>query len=81
MFRISAAIPEGANIAEADPPPAKTTERYIAWDLPKLASTVRVTLRFELAGLQKGDFDANELFVQGINDVHVVGADEWHGGE
>lgn len=80
-FRLFAAIPENAKVGDVEPEPVQVAERYIAWDLPKMESTEKLEIKFELAGLGKGDFDRNELFVKGINDVHVVGADEWHGGE
>ncbi len=80
-FTLYAAKPENAVITQIEPKPKVVEEKYILWELPKLASTEKMTVSFEFAGLQQGDFDENELFVEGINDVHVVGADEWHGGE
>jgi hypothetical protein len=38
-----------------------------------------VDIYFELAGLNKGDFDENDLYVQNINPAYVIGADQWEG--
>lgn len=80
-FKLYAAKPENVIMTDVEPKPARVDEKYIVWDLPKLGSTEKLVLSFQFAGLDKGDFDENELFVDGINDIHVVGADEWHGSE
>ncbi|MBW3582717.1 MAG: DNA topoisomerase VI subunit B [Euryarchaeota archaeon] len=80
-FKLYAIKPEGVVMTEVEPKPSAVEDRYVVWDLPKLGSTEKATLKFSFAGLQKGDFDDNELFVEGINDINVVGADEWHGGD
>ena len=36
-------------------------------------------ITFELAGLQKGDYDENDLYVEQINPGFVIGADKWEG--
>ncbi|HLF17054.1 MAG TPA: hypothetical protein VI796_06470, partial [Candidatus Thermoplasmatota archaeon] len=80
-FRFYMVLPENAVFAGGDPKPKETKERFVAWDIPVLKPTERFTVRFEVGGVGKGDLDDAELFVSGINEVHVVGADPWHGGE
>lgn len=80
-FTLYAVIPSHAVVAKVEPKPAQVTPRYIAWDLSTIKSAEKTTLTFELAGVEKGDVDENELYVDGINPIHVVGADAWYGGE
>jgi hypothetical protein len=56
-------------------------ERYLMWEIPPLKPTEKLTLAYDVAGVEKGGMDDAETFVEGINEVHVVGADPWHGGE
>ncbi|MCG7844659.1 MAG: DNA topoisomerase VI subunit B [Methanomassiliicoccales archaeon] len=46
-----------------------------SWDLPKIASTERLDLSFALAGLNKDDYDENEIYSSGINPVFIIGAE------
>lgn len=46
----------------------------IQWQV-SLKSLELFTLKFELTGLEKDDYDENELYVSGIDAVHVLGAD------
>jgi DNA topoisomerase VI subunit B len=80
-FRFYVVVPETAVVAEADPKPKHVKERYIEWEVQPLKPTEKLTLKFDVAGVGKGDMDDPETFVAGINEVHVVGADPWHGGE
>ncbi|HET6399511.1 MAG TPA: DNA topoisomerase VI subunit B, partial [Candidatus Thermoplasmatota archaeon] len=80
-FRFYVVLPEHAAVGEAEPRLAERTDRYIAWDIPALKPTERFTLTFEAGGIGRGELDGVDCFVSGINEVHVVGADPWHGGE
>ncbi len=80
-FRFYMVLPENAVFVSADPKPHDVKERYLSWDIPVLKPTEKHAIRFEVAGIGKGDLDDADLFVSGINEVHVVGADPWHGGE
>jgi hypothetical protein len=39
----------------------------------------KVDITYELAGLNEGDFDENDLYVENINPTYVIGADKWEG--
>jgi hypothetical protein len=80
-FRFFMVLPDNAVFVSAEPKPREVKERFISWDIPALKPTEKAELRFEVAGVDKGALDDAECFVEGINEVHVVGADPWHGGE
>lgn len=80
-FRFFVIMPETAVLAHADPKPLHVKDRYAEWEIPPLKPTEKMTLKFDVAGVGKGDMDDPETYVAGINEVHIVGADPWHGGE
>ncbi len=80
-FRLYAVLPEHAVFVEAEPKPKQVKERYVAWDVPVLKPTQEIELKMKIGGIGKGDLDGLDTYVEGINEVHVVGADQWHGGE
>lgn len=80
-FRLYAVLPDDAVFVEADPEPKKVADRYVRWEIPKMEPAGKVEVRFDVAGVGKGDLDGMDLYVEGINEIHVVGADPWHGGD
>ena len=78
-FNLYAVIPQDAVVGEVNPKPSKITENYIKWSLPTIPSANKIDITFELAGLSKGDFDENDLYVENINPAYVIGADKWEG--
>jgi len=70
---------EDAIIGEISPKPSKITNNYIKWNLGAIPPANKVDINFELAGLEKGDFDENDLYVENINPSYVIGADKWEG--
>jgi DNA topoisomerase-6 subunit B len=78
-FNLYAVIPSEAVVGTITPKPAKITSRYIKWELPSISSADKVDISFELAGLNKEDFDENELYVENVNPAFVIGADKWEG--
>jgi len=80
-FRLYAVIPPHAVLAESTIKPTKLTERFVEFEVPAIAPAKKFELGFTLAGLEKGDYDENELYIDGINEVYVVGADPWRGAE
>ena len=50
-----------------------------SWDLPKIASTERFDLNFALTGLNKDDYDENEIYSSGINPIFIIGAEPMPG--
>jgi DNA topoisomerase VI subunit B len=80
-FRFYVVLPENSVFVDADPKPRATKERYVSWDVPALKPTEKMTFTWQVAGVDRGGVDDMDCFVKGINEVHVVGADPWHGEE
>jgi DNA topoisomerase VI subunit B len=80
-FKLFAVIPPHAVVAETSVKPKTVKDRYLEFEIPAIAPAQSFELSFTLAGLEKGDYDENELYVGGINEVYVVGADPWRGAE
>ncbi len=80
-FKLYAVLPDNAVFVESQPPAKKVSERFVQWEIPKLSPAERLEMTFDVAGIGKGDLDGIDLYVEGINEIHVVGADPWHGGE
>lgn len=47
----------------------------VSWELPKITSTERLDINFSLNGLNKEDYDENEIYASGINPVFIIGAE------
>ena len=78
-FNLYAVIPEDAVVGEVIPKPTKITNNYIKWKFDGIQPANKVDVSFELAGLQKEDFDENDLYIEDINPAYVIGADKWEG--
>ncbi|MFO7678207.1 MAG: DNA topoisomerase VI subunit B [Thermoplasmatota archaeon] len=78
-FNIYAVIPEDAIVGTINPKPLKVTSRYIKWNTGAIDPAGKVDISYELAGLSKGDFEENDLYVEQINPSFVIGADKWEG--
>ena len=78
-LNLYAIIPEDAVVGEVSPKPSKVTNNYIKWSLETIPPANKIDINFELAGLEKGDFDENDLYIENINPTYVIGADKWEG--
>jgi DNA topoisomerase-6 subunit B len=78
-FSLYAVIPEDAIVGSVSPKPVKITDQYIKWNIDTLPPAKKCDISFELAGLNKGDFDENDLYIEHINPAYVIGADKWEG--
>jgi hypothetical protein len=78
-FNLYALKPQDAIVGTITPPPVKITENYIKWNLSTIKPADKIDINFELAGLEKGDFDENDLYIENINPSYVIGADKWEG--
>jgi len=78
-FNLYAVFPKDAVVGTVSPKPTKVTDTYLRWDLDNIPPINKIDIKFELAGLNKGDFDENDLYVQNINPTYVIGADKWEG--
>ena len=78
-FNLYALIPEDAIVGEVSPKPSKIADNFIKWSLDAIQPANKIDINFELAGLEKGDFDENDLYIENINPSFVIGADKWEG--
>jgi DNA topoisomerase-6 subunit B len=78
-FNLYVLIPEEAVVGMVEPKPVKISDKYIKWDLGTIPSANKVDISFELAGLEEGDFDENDIYTEDINPSFVIGADKWEG--
>ena len=78
-FNLYAVIPENSVVGIVEPKPSKITNNYIKWNLDSIQPANKVDINFELAGLEQGDFDENDLYIENINAAYVIGADKWEG--
>ena len=78
-FNLYAVIPEDAVVGDVTPKPSKIADNYIKWNLEAIQPANKVDVLFELAGLEKNDFDENDLYIENINPTYVIGADKWEG--
>jgi DNA topoisomerase-6 subunit B len=80
-FRLYLVLPDRAVFVKADPAPKAVKERYVMWEIPALKPTEKTAIAYDVGGVDKGAMDDADVYVEGINEVHVVGADPWYGGE
>lgn len=78
-FNLYAVIPEDAVVGNVTPKPSKIADNYIKWNLETIQPANKADILFELAGLEKEDFDENDLYIENINPTYVIGADKWEG--
>jgi len=76
-FNLHALLPKnGFRISEVDPKPSEIKEDgKITWELKRINSVEKATVRFVVEGLEKDDYDETDLFVSGINPELVIGAE------
>ena len=77
-LKLRAHVP-GHTIAEAEPRPGRREGGAVIWSLRGLGATKSCELRFTLPGLQRVDYDGVELWVEGIDPAHIIGAEPWSG--
>jgi DNA topoisomerase-6 subunit B len=78
-FSLYTIIPKKAKLISANPKPTWITPEWIGWKLNHLPSAKYVEIIFELKGLEKYEFDEGVLYVDGIDPIHVIGAEKWEG--
>lgn len=76
-FALHAAVPLAyLDLGRVDPRPTEVEPPgKLTWKLPRIPSTERFVVTFELRGLDAGDYDETELYVSGISPQQVVGAE------
>jgi DNA topoisomerase-6 subunit B len=80
-FKILVDMPFNFNLTNVNPKPDKIENGWLVWDIKHLSPLEKKVLSFELSDLDKDAYDENDVYVDGINPIHVVGAEPWHGVE
>jgi len=66
----------GTELVKSDPKPSEVTEDgKVTWNLKRINSVERATVRFMLGGLDQGDLEEIDLYVSGIPHDLVIGAE------
>jgi len=66
----------GTELVKSDPKPTEVKEDgKITWELKRIGSVEKATVRFEVAGLDQGEFEEADLYISGISPDLVVGAE------
>jgi DNA topoisomerase-6 subunit B len=72
-------MPYSNNIDNIDPLPEKIENGWVVWDIKNIAPLEKIKLSFDLKGLEKDAYDENDVYVDGLNPIYLVGAEPWHG--
>jgi DNA topoisomerase-6 subunit B len=73
-FNMRTSVPKEAKI-QAVEPKGSIRGNVIQWDTKKLASNEKRVYQFELTDLEKGDYDECEVYVEGVDQTLVSGAE------
>ena len=80
-FTLYSAIPHNIAPAEIKPEPEKLEDGLITWKVARIPTGEKAQLSFVLPGLDATDFDETDLYVKGIDEELVIGAEPWKGKE
>ena len=78
-FFLFITIPHEAIVDRVSPQAETVTDRYIKWKIGGIDPHQTLELTFELRGIDKGDFDENDIYIEGLDPVNVIGAEKWEG--
>ena len=78
-FTLYSAIPHNVPPEAIDPAPEKVEDGLIQWKVARIPTTESRAFRFVLPGLEPADFDETDLYVKGIDEELVIGAEPWKG--
>lgn len=80
-FTLYSAVPHNIVPTGITPAPEKLEDGLIQWKVPRIPPGEKAHLSFVLPGLDKSDFDETDLYVKGIDEELVIGAEPWKGKE
>ena len=75
-FELMVTLPPG-QVARIEPDHATRKGERLIWTMQGLAPTESRILSFEVTGLDRGDYDEVQIYVTGINPLHILGAEVW----
>jgi len=69
-------LPRGMAAKAIDPKPAEVRDDgKVTWELKRIDSVEKVSVSFQLEGLDEAEYDESEVYVSGINPALVIGAE------
>ncbi|MFA5862440.1 MAG: DNA topoisomerase VI subunit B [Candidatus Thermoplasmatota archaeon] len=80
-FTLYSAIPHNIAPTEVTPNPERLEDGLIQWKVARIPTGEKAELSFVLPGLEATDFDETDLYVKGIDEELVIGAEPWKGKE
>lgn len=80
-FHLYSAVPHNIAPTDVTPAPEKLEDGLIHWKVPRIPPGEKAHLSFVLPGLDRSDFDETDLYVKGIDEELVIGAEPWKGKE
>ncbi|HET6403567.1 MAG TPA: DNA topoisomerase VI subunit B [Candidatus Thermoplasmatota archaeon] len=78
-FTLYSAIPHNIAPVDVAPAPEKLEDGLIQWKVARIPTGEKAMLSFTLPGLDASDFDETDLYVKGIDEELVIGAEPWKG--
>ena len=75
-FKLMVSLPPGV-VTRVEPENATRKGQRLIWPVQGLGPTESCTMSFEVTGLEKGDYDEAQVYVTGINPLHILGAEVW----
>lgn len=80
-FTLYSVIPHNIAPSDVTPAPEKLEDGLIQWKVARIPTGEKATLSFVLPDLDASDFDETDLYVKGIDEELVIGAEPWKGKE
>lgn len=80
-FTLYSAVPHNIAPIDITPAPEKVEDGLIQWKIKRIPTGEKEVLSFVLPGLDASDFDETDLYVKGIDEELVIGAEPWKGKE
>ena len=78
-FTLYSALPHGVVPVDVTPAPEKVEDGLLQWKVKRIPTGEKEVIGFTLPGLDKADFDETDLYVKGIDEELVIGAEAWKG--
>jgi DNA topoisomerase-6 subunit B len=76
-FSLYSVVPHGAKLADVEPKASETRDGMVLWEVKRIPTGESRDFAFELQDVDADDFDETELYVKGIDEELVIGAEAY----
>ncbi|MBI4394385.1 MAG: DNA topoisomerase VI subunit B [Euryarchaeota archaeon] len=76
-FSLISVVPHGAKLADVEPKAAELRDGLVLWEVKRIPTGESRDFAFELQEVDADDFDETELYVKGIDEELVIGAEAY----